>query len=262
MVQPPSRLKSGNWKNKCVLGYCGVCWLWKLDVRRRGTTPSKQQSVFRCQACPLRLLRHTCITTRRHGRWNAVFDRWTSGSSRDARRARVSHCGPKSPENFVDWSVHPSSGYLARPFRTLNWGHAPCTRGPSSVLVEAQLRSASLWRTRGPQRGSVQTIASHASFTSENWPRSCAGSNIRSLALLCCAFGLCASLSLGHTRGGGRISYVSCAMCTKWQAYQARKTSLAASSPHPRLPCIAQTLAPLRKPRACESMCACKRVGQ
>lgn len=212
--------------------------------------PSKRQSVFRCcQACPSRLRRHTCITTleTRSGLWNAVFDRWTSGSSRDARHARVSHSqgvGPTCPEKEVEWSVQRSSGRLGETLPNVELEHAPCTRGPCSILVEAQLRSAPLWRTRGPQRGSVQTIPS---FTSANWPATllCSqAATFRRSRSLCLP-----SDSVRASAQGIRAATVSNTSPVH-QAYQARKTSLGRRQPVliPRLPCFAQTLAPMRKP--------------
>ena len=118
---PRRKLKSSNSKNKCVLGYCGVCWLWRLDVRRQVTTPSERQSVSLPGVSVTAPSSHVYYNTETRS-LECRFDRWTSGPSRDARHARISDCGPKSPEQGVEWRVHPSSGYLARPFQTLKWG--------------------------------------------------------------------------------------------------------------------------------------------
>jgi len=135
---------------------------------------------------------------------------WIAGPSSDARHARVSDCGPKSPEKEVECApVVRILGIETLPNVELaRLGHAPCTRGD---LVEAQLRSARPRSTLAYAWAAARQRQTIASFTSENWPRSL---HVRrqqlSLArspLLCLR--TLASFSLGHTRGG-RTLYVSC----------------------------------------------------
>ena len=52
--------------------------------------------------------------------WNAVSSERSLGLAAmpDTPGSRI--VGPKARRSSVEWSVHPSSGHLARPFRTLN----------------------------------------------------------------------------------------------------------------------------------------------
>jgi hypothetical protein len=120
------------------------------------------------------------------------------GPNTDARHARVSDCGPKSPEKEVEYApVVTKLGVETLP--NVELGHAPCTRG---VLVEAQLRSARLWRTRGPLSGGVKQCVVYereqATLLASRQQDSDSLLSVRTLTSHC----------LGHTRGC-RISYVS-----------------------------------------------------
>jgi hypothetical protein len=161
MVPPQARLNSGNRKNKCARLLRRV-----LGVETGSTTDDTQQS-DRVRFVSLAGVSVTAPTyhnnTRRHGLWNAVSSERSCGSlglaaMPDTPGSRI--VGPKARRK--KWSVHPSSGYLAsRPFRTLNW-LAWGTRHAREVSLwrhSCDLHvQGRLWRTRGPQRGSVKQL--------------------------------------------------------------------------------------------------------
>ena len=102
MVPPPARLNFGNWKNKSARLLRRL-----LAVEIGSTTDSTQQSDRVCLvARRMRYGSYVCVA--QHG--NTVCGmpfrpELIAGPSSDARHARVSDCGPKSPEKFVEWSV-------------------------------------------------------------------------------------------------------------------------------------------------------------
>jgi len=202
-----------------VLGYCGVCWLWRFG----STTDSTQESDRVCfvTLAGVSVTAHTYHNnTRRHGLWNAVSSERSCGSlglaaMPDTPGSRI--VGPKARRK--KWSVHPSSGYLAsRPFRTLNW-LAWGTRHAREVSLwrhSCDLHvQGRLWRTRGPQRGSVKQLPRLRARTGHA-PCTYAGSSFRSLALLYCAFAL--SRASASAIRAAAVPYTS----PVDQAYQAR----------------------------------------
>ena len=128
-----------------------------MAVEIERTTDSTQQSDRVCLvARRMRYGSYVCVS--QHG--NTVCGmpfrpELIAGPSSIARHARVSDCGPKSPEKEVECAaVVRILGVETLP-TNVEPEHAPRTR---AVLVEAQLRSAPLWRTRGPHRGSVKQV--------------------------------------------------------------------------------------------------------
>lgn len=210
MVSPQARLNFGNRKNKSARLLRRL-----LAVEIGSTTDNTPRGDRVCFVARRMRYDGSYVSASQHG--NTVCGmpfrpELIAGPSSDARRARVSDCGPKSPEKEVECAaVVRILGVETLP-TNVEPEHAPRTR---AVLVEAQLRSAPLWRTRGPHRGSVKTSAS---FTSEDRPRSLrAGSSFRTSSPM--SSHSCEPLSLGQTRGC-RISYVFSP--PEDQAYQAR----------------------------------------
>ena len=222
MVPPPARLNFGNWKNKSARLLRRL-----LAVEIGSTTDSTQQSNRVCLvARRMRYGSYVCVS--QHG--NTVCGmpfrpELIAGPSSDARHARVSDCGPKSPEKFSGVECAPVVRTLGETLPNVESRMRSTRHAREEGAVELFLlwrhsaictsTHGSRWRTRGPQRGSLKQVPRLRARTGHAPLQ--AGSSFRTLPPI--SSHSCEPLSLGQTRGC-RISYVFSP--PEDQAYQAR----------------------------------------